>query len=60
MDKKQFEPMPSPIEEQRIKFRWTCSDFCYHHHKTYIGAWLCGKVQLAMVMLRCKLRKIIK
>lgn len=30
---------------RKIQIHWTCSDFNHHEHKTWIGAWICGKIR---------------
>lgn len=37
---------------KRIRMVWTCSDYVKHYHSTYIGAWLCGRVQAFRAMLQ--------
>lgn len=33
------------MKPRRLRLCWTCSDFVSHEHRTWAGAWLCGRFQ---------------
>ena len=33
------------MKKKKLSIVWSCSDWVHHEHKTWWGAWLCGRWQ---------------
>jgi hypothetical protein len=40
------------MKRKKLKIIWTCSDFVHHEHRYKWIAWLCGKWQKGIWLLR--------